>query len=96
METVDVVITVEKDAFDRIKAAKSVPDMYGTDIVNAMNSIKFGEIRPAGELQFNYDSVNDDMLATYFCSNCNAGAYGLDNFCHNCGAKLHKEGSDNG
>lgn len=42
----EVVIQMSDDMFERIMKAESLPDMYGTDIVNAMNCIKRGIVLP--------------------------------------------------
>ena len=50
METVKVVIELTKREYERICAAKSVPDMFGTDIVNGMLAIKNGtSYNPSGD-----------------------------------------------
>lgn len=37
------VVNIDDAMFERIMDAQSVPDMYGTDIVNALNCIKNSE-----------------------------------------------------
>lgn len=37
------VIEIEEDILKRIDEAKSVPDMFGTDIVNGLNAIKYSK-----------------------------------------------------
>ena len=38
-----VIVDIDKDTLERIKAAKCVPDMYGTDIVNGLNALKYSK-----------------------------------------------------
>ena len=46
------IIEIEEDTLKRIDEAKSVPDMYGTDIVNGLNAIKNGTpYNPSGECE---------------------------------------------
>lgn len=37
-----LMIDIDEDMYKRICEAQSVPDMYGTDIVNALNRIREG------------------------------------------------------
>ncbi len=48
MEKVKVVIELTRSEYERICAAKSVPDMFGTDIVNGMIAIQNGMPLPKG------------------------------------------------
>lgn len=44
------VIELEEDTLKRIDEAKSVPDMFGTDIVNGLNAIRYGKpYDPSGD-----------------------------------------------
>ena len=48
-----LVIDIPEILLDRIKSAKCVPDMYGSDIVNAVICVRDGtpyEERPHGEM----------------------------------------------
>ena len=46
-----VLINLDDETYNRIKDARSVPDMYGTDIVNGLNAIKYDKVyyTPTGE-----------------------------------------------
>lgn len=102
-----LVIDIPEILLDRIKSAKCVPDMYGSDIVNAVVCIRDGipyEERPCGEW------INEDYgigLCFAECSECGEetegyakeNGFGFDysfpNFCPNCGASMvKKEGEE--
>lgn len=53
------VIEIEEDTLKRIDEAKSVPDMFGTDIVNGLNAIKYGKpyTEPLGDLICRSDAL---------------------------------------
>ena len=59
MEKVKVIIELTRSEYERICAAKSVPDMFGTDIVNGMIAIQNGTpYNPSGDLISRSDLQN--------------------------------------
>ena len=88
-----IVIDIDEEMYKRICEAQSVPDMYGTDVVNALNRIKEGvpcEERPQGEWIVLVDA---DNIQTCKCSICGRIAdianreFDKFPYCH-CGAKM--------
>lgn len=59
------VIEIEEDTLKRINEAESVPDMFGTDIVNGLNAIKYSKpyTEPLGDLICR--SVLDEIRQLY-------------------------------
>ena len=53
------VIEIEEDTLKRIDEAESVPDMFGTDIVNGLNAIKYSKpyTEPLGDLICRSDAL---------------------------------------
>ena len=60
-----VLINLDNETYNRIKDAKSVPDMYGADIVNGLNAIKDGKVyyTPTGEQIPEADAI--EILQTF-------------------------------
>ena len=46
MADIELVIKIPKELYKRIQSAKSVPDLSGTDIVNAITSMRTGILLP--------------------------------------------------
>ena len=44
MGTIKLVVEIDEETLNRIRAAKSVPDMFGTDIVNGLNALREGSL----------------------------------------------------
>lgn len=55
------VIELEADTLKRIDEAKSVPDMFGTDIVNGLNAIRYGKPYNPSEDCISRSDVKDKM-----------------------------------
>lgn len=86
-----LIIDIDCDLLNRIREAKSVPDMCGADIVNAINAIKSGiptYERPIGE--WIYIGQSQKGLKVVECTNCHKRQYGSLNYCGNCGADMRK------
>ena len=94
-----LVIDIPEILLDRIKSAKCVPDMYSSDIVNAVVCVRDGtpyEERPHGEW-IEKEDFNQDIY--YDCSVCGNSWCTLEgtpwqngmNFCPNCGASMVKK-----
>ena len=63
MNKVKRIIEIDKETYDRICNAQSVPDMFGTDIVNGLNAIKAST--PYYETNYDqgfYDGLNSDNV----------------------------------
>lgn len=96
-----LVIDIDEEMYKRICEAQSVPDMYGTDIVNALNRIIGGvpynaptvePERPQGEWVV---LVDEDNIQTCKCSICGRMVdianreFNKFPYCH-CGAKMER------
>lgn len=55
-----LIIDIDEEIYKRICEAQSVPDMYGTDIVNALNSIIGGVPYNAPTVAINKDFYRKD------------------------------------
>ena len=92
-----LVIDIPEILLDRIKSAKCVPDMYGSDIVNAVVCVRDGtpyEERPHGEWKW----VDYGGFGNWHCTNCRFipawKSYSITvpyGFCPNCGALMSKK-----
>ena len=92
-----LIIDIDCDLLNRIHGAKSVPDMCGTDIVNAINAIKSGVPtyeRQTGEWhKSEFRTVNCFYgKFDYLCSICTNRFDDPYPFCPNCGAKMEMKG----
>ena len=98
-----LIIDIDCDLLNRIREAKSVPDMYGADIVNTINIIKSGiptYDRPTGKWiareDMDYLDENRVVHNHFECNKCGFihdfidGHTSQYNFCPNCGAKMEK------
>ena len=91
-----LIIDIDEEMYKRICEAQSVPDMYGTDIVNAITRIQNGEVLPDnhGLQQGEWIVLVDaDNIQTCKCSICGRIAdianreFEKFPYCH-CGAKM--------
>lgn len=55
-----LLVEVNEATYSRIKETKSIPDMFGTDIVNGLNAIKYGE-----PYDKSYSYTQDDVQGSY-------------------------------
>ena len=80
------IIKLDKSIYERVKQAKCVPDMYGTDIVNSMNAVAMGTEVPEGEWIPHY--LENLLWGHNECPFCHKRSNRGANFCQNCGAHL--------
>jgi hypothetical protein len=71
-ETVKLIIEIDKDLFERIHQSSSVPDMQGTDIVNAINVIKNGT--PLDDVKAEIEKLNPVDYGSMFSYESHNGA----------------------
>lgn len=84
-----LIIDIDEEMYKRICGAQSAPDMYGTDVVNAINRIKKGI--PCNNLQqgeWLWLGDNPNPNHKWSCNKCGRGVKEQENFCPNCGAKM--------
>ena len=104
-----LIIDIDEEMYKRICEAQSVPDMYGTDVVNAINKIKHGtpvSTELATSLQQTCNNLQQRPQGTwifrhgvtcggyYKCNKCGEIERAEKNFCPNCGAKMQKGGAE--
>lgn len=67
----ELLINIDEDMYKRICEAQSVPDMYGTDIVNALNSIREGmphEEIPKDDAINQSSRIDHNVYDGYICN----------------------------
>lgn len=90
------IIDIPEILLDRIKSAKCVPDMYGSDIVNTVVCVRDAtpyKDRPHGEWVQTYYSIDGVGASRFKCSKCEneIRTYGKPyNFCPKCGSDNRK------
>ena len=91
-----LIIDIDENLYNRIQTTKSVPDLCGTDIVNAITRIQNGEVLPDnhGLQQGEWIVLIDaDNIQTCKCSICGRMVdianreFEKFPYCH-CGAKM--------
>lgn len=94
-----LIIDIDCDLLNRIHEAKSVPDMYGTDIVNAINAIKLGAPtceKPQSEwVPRTFTNPRNFYKFTYWrCSNCEGEVNETTDYCPYCGIKMRTSSAE--